>query len=207
MRLYNTPHVPEPPREWGIAPAKPGKSAMSLFESYEKTALRQFFLRIPSLKRRVNEIDDILADFHGNANVLFEMLERDYGEPVVPGKPLTKPKPRVDSYADELNPTNKLLKEKGGVNRIKEKRSSRSIFDKLTDVKQYTGSHAHRFDKKTGIGRGIEGRDRLHVGTGNAGYYGSGDVFSGNTNDFKKRTMSAGDSGLIDAQHFLTRQF
>ena len=36
-----------------------------------------------------------------------------------------------------------------------------SIFDKLTDTSQYTGSHKNRFDS-TGRGRGIEGRvDRV----------------------------------------------
>ena len=40
------------------------------------------------------------------------------------------------------------------------------IFQKLTDPKQYPGHHKHRFDKKTGQGRGLDGRDSVQKGTG-----------------------------------------
>ena len=107
--------------EFATPPTLPKKNALTFFESQEKRFLRAYFERFPRLQNRVNDIDEILADYHGNANVLFEKLEKEFGEPVVPKNPL-----------------------------IKEQRSNRSIFDKLTDVKQYTGSHVHRFDKKTG---------------------------------------------------------
>lgn len=47
------------------------------------------------------------------------------------------------------------------------RRSSRegSIFDRLTDSSQYTGTHIHRFDA-TGRGRGLAGRDRVTKGRG-----------------------------------------
>jgi len=40
-----------------------------------------------------------------------------------------------------------------------------SVFDKLTDTKQYTGTHKQRFDAE-GKGRGREGRDSAPTGTG-----------------------------------------
>ena len=40
------------------------------------------------------------------------------------------------------------------------------IFRKLTDPKEYTGHHKHRFDKKTGRGKGLRGRDSVRKGTG-----------------------------------------
>merc|ERR1712127_389119 len=40
-----------------------------------------------------------------------------------------------------------------------------SIFDRLTDSSQYTGSHQHRFDAN-GKGRGLAGRDRIAKGGG-----------------------------------------
>lgn len=47
-----------------------------------------------------------------------------------------------------------------------------SIFDKLTDSSQYTGTHAHRFDAD-GKGKGLTGRDSVSkgngTGTGNSG--------------------------------------
>jgi hypothetical protein len=36
--------------------------------------------------------------------------------------------------------------------------SSGSVYDRLTDSKQYTGTHKHRFDAD-GKGRGVAGRD------------------------------------------------
>ena len=205
VRLSNTTIPIEPPREWGYEQAQTGVSAMNLFQSYEKTVLTNFFLRHENLRHRIYEIDSILDEFGDNANALFEMLEEDFGEPVVPGKTLVRKK--APPPPDETqNPTNHLLASKFGVKRLKEKRNSRSIFDKLTDTKQYTGTHAHRFDKK-GVGRGMAGRDRLHAGVGTTGHYGDSDVFDGNTNQLKKRTASAGDSGLMDASQFLTRQF
>jgi hypothetical protein len=47
---------------------------------------------------------------------------------------------------------------------------SKSIFDKLTDSAQYTGSHKHRFDDD-GKGRGLAGRDSLSKG-GVGAYHG-----------------------------------
>jgi len=43
--------------------------------------------------------------------------------------------------------------------------SGTSIFDKLTDTSQYTGSHKHRFDE-TGKGKGKEGREEVVKATG-----------------------------------------
>ncbi len=43
--------------------------------------------------------------------------------------------------------------------------TKRSIFDKLTDSKLYTGAHKARFDKD-GKGRGLDGRDSLATGKG-----------------------------------------
>lgn len=34
------------------------------------------------------------------------------------------------------------------------------VYDRLTDVRGYTGTHRHRFDMKTGVGRGLIGRDQ-----------------------------------------------
>lgn len=41
-----------------------------------------------------------------------------------------------------------------------------SIFEKLTDPKEYTGHHKHRFNAETGQGLGLDGRDRNVKGTG-----------------------------------------
>ena len=41
-----------------------------------------------------------------------------------------------------------------------------SIFEKLTDPSSFTGHHRHRFDKRTGKGRGLAGRDRISKGHG-----------------------------------------
>jgi hypothetical protein len=41
-----------------------------------------------------------------------------------------------------------------------------SIFEKLTDPKEYTGHHKHRFDAETGQGLGLDGRDRNVKGVG-----------------------------------------
>jgi hypothetical protein len=43
-----------------------------------------------------------------------------------------------------------------------------TIFDKLTDSRQYTGAHKHRFDKRTRQGRGLAGRDSIQKGAGHA---------------------------------------
>ena len=34
-----------------------------------------------------------------------------------------------------------------------------SVYDRLTDVRGYTGTHRHRFDETTGSGRGLAGKD------------------------------------------------
>ena len=47
-------------------------------------------------------------------------------------------------------------------------RPGASIFDKLTDSRQYTGAHKHRFDQKTGQGKGLRGRDSVMKGAGHA---------------------------------------
>jgi len=52
----------------------------------------------------------------------------------------------------------------------KKKAGGKSIFDKLTDASQYTGSHKERFDKE-GKGRGLAGRDSLSKG-GVGAYHG-----------------------------------
>jgi len=46
-----------------------------------------------------------------------------------------------------------------------------TIFDKLTDASQYTGSHKHRFDSD-GKGRGLAGRDSLSKGGVGGAYHG-----------------------------------
>ena len=53
-------------------------------------------------------------------------------------------------------------------------RKESSVFDKLTDSKQYTGAHKSRFDA-TGKGTGLAGRDSVAVGKG-AGVYQGGNV-------------------------------
>lgn len=53
-------------------------------------------------------------------------------------------------------------------------RGSGTIFDRLTDSSQYTGTHKHRFNAD-GTGRGIAGRDSVPLGT-NPGTYRGGDV-------------------------------
>jgi len=61
----------------------------------------------------------------------------------------------------------------GGKKKAGSKGSGKSIFDKLTDSSQYTGSHKQRFDAD-GKGRGLAGRDSLSKG--GAGVYHGGAV-------------------------------
>ena len=44
--------------------------------------------------------------------------------------------------------------------------SGGNIFDRLTDPRLYTGAHKHRFDPRTGKGRGLQGRDSVAKGPG-----------------------------------------
>lgn len=53
-------------------------------------------------------------------------------------------------------------------------KNGNSVFDRLTDVKGYTGHHKHRFNAD-GSGRGISGRDSVPKGA-NPGKYRGGDV-------------------------------
>jgi len=53
--------------------------------------------------------------------------------------------------------------------------SKSDVFNRLTNVNQYTGTHKLRFDQVTGQGRGIEGRDAPAKG-GAPGPYRGGDV-------------------------------
>jgi len=64
-------------------------------------------------------------------------------------------------------------------------REFKSVYDKLTDVSLYTGTHKHRFDPETGRGLGREGRDAPIKDIGSPGLaraYGSPSKFKGNTN-------------------------
>jgi hypothetical protein len=54
------------------------------------------------------------------------------------------------------------------------KNAGGSVFDRLTDVKGYTGNHKHRFNAD-GTGRGLAGRDSVPKGA-NPGKYRGGDV-------------------------------
>ena len=54
--------------------------------------------------------------------------------------------------------------------------SSSSILDRLTNPLLYTGTHSHRFDKKTGRGRGLKGRDSTPKSTGGVPVYRGGQV-------------------------------
>ena len=47
-------------------------------------------------------------------------------------------------------------------------RKNDKIFNKLTDSTQYTGAHKHRFDSKTGKGKGLGGRDSVQKGGGHS---------------------------------------
>ena len=136
---------------------------------------------------RVVEVDLLLDEYAGREVELFEALEREYnvhelgGSGIVPGQ---EPAAQAPEKPKRVN-----------------------IFDKLTDVSMYTGASSHRFDKD-GVGRGLTGRDRLHVGKGSHGVHGDGSsVFKGNSNHHKTRSDSAGDTGIIDAASFLTRQW
>jgi len=51
-------------------------------------------------------------------------------------------------------------------------KSSSDIFSRLTDPEMYTGLHQHRFDKKTGKGLGLKGRDFIAKGGGHGKYHG-----------------------------------
>ena len=61
-----------------------------------------------------------------------------------------------------------------GKKTMKKATSKPSIFDKLTDPSQYTGTHKERFNAD-GTGRGLAGRDSINK-TGAAGAYRGGDV-------------------------------
>ena len=63
-------------------------------------------------------------------------------------------------------------------------REFKSVYDKLTDVSLYTGTHRHRFDPETGRGLGREGRDTPAKEFGAPGMplYGSPSKYRGNTN-------------------------
>ena len=41
-----------------------------------------------------------------------------------------------------------------------------TVFEKLTDPREYTGHHKHRFDPDSGKGKGRQGRDTVQKGTG-----------------------------------------
>ena len=184
--IHKTTHkkLMEPPREWGygVDEAKNRKSAKSIFARAEQTELIEFFEKYDPM--RVVEVDGLLDEYAGHEEFLFSSLERKYnvtgaGDGVVPGQNPAPAKPP---------------------------RKKNSIFDKLTDTSMYTGASSHRFDKD-GMGRGLTGRDRLHVGKGSHGAAHGADVFGGNTNDHRNRSETAGDTGTIDAADFLTRQW
>jgi len=78
----------------------------------------------------------------------------------------------------------------------KRRRSSGSIFDKLTDSSQYTGAHKQRFDE-TGRGRGLAGRDYVSKGTGC--------VPKGNANGFSGNTNTNTNTIYHDSAQFLMR--
>jgi len=48
------------------------------------------------------------------------------------------------------------------------KKKEPPIFNKLTDSAQYTATHKHRFDPKTGKGKGLDGRDSVRKGSGHS---------------------------------------
>ncbi|KAI9351240.1 p25-alpha-domain-containing protein [Obelidium mucronatum] len=53
--------------------------------------------------------------------------------------------------------------------------SKASVFDRLTNTKDYTGAHKHRFNAD-GTGRGLAGRDSAPLGSGGESKYRGGDV-------------------------------
>jgi len=95
------------------------------------------------------------------------------------GKLTISPKMENKTTADGVSPTRGASKsvgaapsKAGGKKKAagKSKAGGKSIFDKLTDASQYTGSHKERFDKE-GKGKGLAGRDSLSKG-GVGAYHG-----------------------------------
>jgi len=65
-------------------------------------------------------------------------------------------------------------KSSGSINAKPKAQGNSSVFDRLTNVNSYTGSHKERFNSD-GTGRGIAGRDAPSLGSGHGTYRG-GDV-------------------------------
>lgn len=80
--------------------------------------------------------------------------------------------------------------------------SQGSIFDRLTDTSQYTGTHKHRFDDE-GRGRGLDGRDITSKGSGTSSFR-----YAGNTaaKGFKGNTNTNTDVIYSDLSQFITRR-
>jgi hypothetical protein len=81
-------------------------------------------------------------------------------------------KPNSQKSNQNLSATSKsnLSSSKSSLNK-----SNGSVYDRLTNTSQYTGTHKHRFDD-SGKGRGLAGRDSVALGNGTAKSYRGGNV-------------------------------
>ena len=112
-------------------------------------------------------------------------MEAKYGEPVIPGRPLAG---RGGGGGARASPSQPVIP-KG------------SIFEKLTDSSQYTGSHKERFDEQ-GQGKGLAGRDFTPTGGGTtfqAPHSPGAAAFKGDTN-------AKTDTVFKDSSEFLVRR-
>jgi hypothetical protein len=91
---------------------------------------------------------------------------------------LNKSNPKLNSKsngnlrAGEKRPTDKLSND-ALANANTQKKGA--VFDRLTSVSGYTGTHKLRFNED-GTGKGIAGRDAVSKGAGSHGTYHGGDV-------------------------------
>ncbi|KAL3900861.1 MAG: hypothetical protein SGCHY_001031 [Lobulomycetales sp.] len=80
----------------------------------------------------------------------------------------SKPSKKVDAHSStgKLNKgSTSSLNARPATSGYSTKKSSGSVFDRLTDTSGYTGSHAHRFNAD-GTGKGLTGRETVRKGNG-----------------------------------------
>ena len=93
--------------------------------------------------------------------------------PTEKGKPVRTSSGRSGRGPDHVAQRRRRTSMPGGSEVRRTERRNRGkdkpeIFTKLTDAAQYTATHRHRFDPKTGKGKGLGGRDSVQKGSGHS---------------------------------------
>ena len=159
----------EPPVEWGYE-YEGGRgmfNADCLFRDVTENNVRNFLTKHFSLHSK--DVADVLKSSKGDFRGLMDKLEDIVGECVIPGQHYSR--------------------SQGGKDRLG---GDDDVFNRLVDLKRYTGTHKHRFNEVTGVGKGIYGRSGGRV----RGY-------DGNTN---RERGSWDDSGIVKPEEFINRK-